>query len=284
MGAIIKKIDKGKLISKMTGLDKHSVYGWSGNGEKLSSLTANWFYNHDSKGKSYAEKSIKRWKANRGYPEARCVDCSGFFIWALRDLGAIGAKADYNADTIMGWCSNVSASNVQPGDFAFKIYNTEASAQKAGKHKGDAYHIGLIADVKNGKPVIYSAKGREYECPYVGEAGWNRYGRPNGLYTEEPISMGVAIRSALKKGVKGRKSEVEALQTALLAVGISVGRSGVDGSFGPDTKKAVEVFQARYPETGSLKKGKWVPDGSAGKKTVIKISSLAKGILYWAGN
>ncbi|MDU0344036.1 peptidoglycan-binding domain-containing protein [Bosea rubneri] len=36
------------------------------------------------------------------------------------------------------------------------------------------------------------------------------------------------------------------IQRAMIALGIPVGSAGADGKFGADTKRAVEVFQARY--------------------------------------
>lgn len=66
-----------------------------------------------------------------------------------------------------------------------------------------------------------------------------------------------------KLGDKG--SKVKELQNNLINLGFSVGKSGVDGSFGPDTEKGVMDFQRRY---------KLKIDGMAGPETLGKIQEL----------
>lgn len=76
------------------------------------------------------------------------------------------------------------------------------------------------------------------------------------------------------KGWSG--SEVIKLQKALVAAGYSVGSSGVDGSFGPDTDKAVRAFQAA--------KG-LDTDGIVGPKTQAALygSGTATSVLVTSG-
>ncbi len=69
--------------------------------------------------------------------------------------------------------------------------------------------------------------------------------------------------SVLKKGNKG--DEVKALQILLIGYGFSCGSSGVDGSFGPATQKAVKAYQTAK---------KLSVDGSVGTQTW---TSLLKG-------
>ena len=57
---------------------------------------------------------------------------------------------------------------------------------------------------------------------------------------------------------------VRKLQEGLVYVGISVGKSGVDGDFGNDTQKAVKTFQARYGLEA---------DGNAGPATQAKLKA-----------
>ena len=54
----------------------------------------------------------------------------------------------------------------------------------------------------------------------------------------QTVSIEVPV---LRRGM--RVDAVKALQTLLIGYGYSVGDSGVDGSFGPDTDNAVEAFQ-----------------------------------------
>ena len=69
----------------------------------------------------------------------------------------------------------------------------------------------------------------------------------------------------LKKGCKG--SDVKELQKTLNSKGYSVGKYGIDGSFGNDTKLAVKKFQ---------KANKLTADGIVGKNTAHKLGWLYK--------
>ena len=62
---------------------------------------------------------------------------------------------------------------------------------------------------------------------------------------------------SIRKGSRG--AQVEALQVLLVASGISCGKSGIDGSFGGDTEKAVKMYQAANNLTA---------DGIAGPQTM----------------
>lgn len=73
--------------------------------------------------------------------------------------------------------------------------------------------------------------------------------------------VNVAALPVLKKGSTG--IAVRRLQGLLLANGFSVGKAGIDGSFGPATDAAVRAFQTRHPDTGTNGK----PDGHVGPKT-----------------
>lgn len=63
------------------------------------------------------------------------------------------------------------------------------------------------------------------------------------------------------------KDKTKDLQTKLVKLGFSVGKSGVDGSYKADTVKAVKEFQKKY---------KLAIDGVAGPKTLNKINELVK--------
>lgn len=272
MAVILKKITPEELCNKILSLDPHSIYCWGGNGEKLTAVTESWIEKHETT-RANATIVISQWKKNKAYPEARLMDCSGLIVWALRELGVFSPTDDITANGLKGWCSQISKAQLQDGDFVFKVYQTEASAQKNGKHKGDAYHIGIYY-----KGHTYSSRGRKYNTPYKDETGWNWYGRPAKLYNAEPEAKGTPIKSALKKS-SSYKIENVALQTALIECGFSCGPKKNNGYFGKDTYGAVIEFQKRYPECGTNGK----PDGSAGKKTITKLSNMTKGILYWDG-
>lgn len=76
---------------------------------------------------------------------------------------------------------------------------------------------------------------------------------------EDTKTLTVTVE-VLKRGAKGER--VEALQALLTGYGYSCGSSGVDGSFGPATDKAVRAYQADH--------GLEV-DGSVGPKTWDKL-------------
>lgn len=78
---------------------------------------------------------------------------------------------------------------------------------------------------------------------------------------EEVCSVNIKV---LKKGAKG--DEVKALQILLIGYGYSCGSSGVDGSFGPATDKALRAYQKA--EGLSV-------DGSCGPKTWNKLLGLS---------
>ena len=65
----------------------------------------------------------------------------------------------------------------------------------------------------------------------------------------------------LKKGIKATIM-VKWLQQRLINLGYSIGKYGIDGSFGPDTKKAVKLYQ----KNNNLK-----IDGIVGKSTYKKL-------------
>lgn len=78
--------------------------------------------------------------------------------------------------------------------------------------------------------------------------------------SEEVVEVKVSV---LKKGATG--SQVEALQAILLGYGYDVGRTGIDGSFGPATDSAVRKYQSRNGLT---------TDGSVGPETWRKLLGL----------
>lgn len=82
------------------------------------------------------------------------------------------------------------------------------------------------------------------------------------LYYKEQYNL----TRLLKKGLKG--NDVKELQKKLSGIGYSIGRYGVDGSFGNDTLKAVKLFQ---------KNNKLKVDGIVGKDTAHELGWNYKG-------
>ena len=141
--------------------------------------------------------------------------------------------------------------------------------------KTSAAHTGLVVEVD--ESYVYTIEGNTSGesgvvengggvCNKRYSRGYHRiygYGRPKydpEHEKKEECDMKVSV---LKKGDKG--SQIKALQALLIGYGCSVGSSGVDGSFGPATDKAVRAYQKD--------KGLTV-DGSVGPKTWAKLLGI----------
>lgn len=80
-------------------------------------------------------------------------------------------------------------------------------------------------------------------------------------------SASTTSSAALRRGSTG--SAVKTMQSMLIACGYSCGKSGADGSFGPDTEKAVRAFQTAY---------KLEVDGIYGPNSKAKLTSVYNGL------
>lgn len=129
-----------------------------------------------------------------------------------------------------------------------------------GDCKGWPEHVGIVVEVTNGWIKVI-------EGNVVNKVGY-RMLAINGKYirgycvpdfaslaTEEVDTVTVEL-PVLKKGAK--RDEVKSLQAILIGFGYSCGSSGVDGSFGAATDKAVRAYQKAHGLT---------VDGSVGPKT-----------------
>lgn len=256
MAKIVKKIKINDFCSMLKAVDPHSCYCWGGQGEKLNSVSEKWIKNKETS-TANANRVIKMWNKNKGYDKAQFFDCSGFGVDALLKLGAI--SSDTTAEGLRQMCVEITKAELQKGDCVFKMSN------------GKATHIIYVVDENLTR---LSARGRDYNVPYVGEtvsASKVWYGRP-GWYEDEPVSKGYPVTRNLKKGMKG--ADVKAMQKALLKLGYNFGKYSADASYGSVTLKTVKQFQ---------KDQHIAVDGIAGKNTIGKLEKLTKGILYWAG-
>ena len=141
--------------------------------------------------------------------------------------------------------------------------------------KTSAAHTGLVVEVDDN--YVYTIEGNTSGASGVVDngggvcnkrysRGYHRiygYGRPK--YDEEPKNEeGFEVNmKTLKKGSKG--VQVKTLQALLIGYGYSVGNSGVDGSFGAATDKAVRAYQ---------KANGLSVDGSVGPKTWAKLLGI----------
>jgi hypothetical protein len=153
-------------------------------------------------------------------------DCSGLIIAYLlekkyidRDLTANGIYC-----TI---CDTIGEDELRAGDLVFKKYLASSKIYHAGIYMGDGSAV--------------HAKGRDYGVvrePLAG-AGWNRYGRLKAFANGK--SVPVLSRQLKRTSPSMRGDDVREAQQALIAKGFDP--KGVDGSYGPNTEKAVTAFQ-----------------------------------------
>lgn len=128
-----------------------------------------------------------------------------------------------------------------------------------GDNTGNPDHVGVAVSVSNGKiKVIEGNKSKAVGYRELAVNGRYIRGFVAPKFASKATSSedttvsnsntsskgGVKVElSILKQGSKGE--QVKALQALLVGYGYSIGASGVDGSFGPATLKAVKEFQTK---------------------------------------
>ena len=247
-----------------------SIYVWGAQGQGGGVISENWIRRMETSGRN-ADRAIVLWKRRKAEEKTalRAFDCSGLIMYFFQNLKGI-LKSDTTAHGLKGMCSQISQSQLLPGDFAFRVYTS-------GANKGRVYHVGVVVDAE--KNVI-EAKGRDdgvVKRPLNAEAGyWNAFGRPaflkaeieGGAPTPQPAPVGWELSRVLKRTSSIMKGEdVRAVQRALIARGYSCGASGADGQFGAGTESAVKAFQ---------KANGLAADGIVGQNTCEKLGGIWK--------
>lgn len=154
-----------------------------------------------------------------------------FFDWdnkkEERPLDHVGICVGFNNDTLQITYVNGN------GDSSYYVTKEEINVNAKGKdgHNLVAYWMRYVGDEETEKPE----EKPEYK----------------GIY--------IPVRE-LYKGMSG--GDVKSLQRLLFADGYSVGKSGDDGDFGPDTEKAVKNYQKDHGLD---------PDGIAGEITLTEL-------------
>lgn len=191
----------------------------------------------------------------------RGEDCSGLVVKFLMDNSII--KYDMTADDIYEECEPISFSDLQPGDFVFKV------GKKKVNNKEVSYmsHIGSYI----GDGLVIEAKGRKYGVvtTELSNTNWAYAGRPPFWESDTPVIKRKLKYTEGKPLMKGE--DVRAVQQRLVALGYSVGKSGIDGEYGQNTSNAVTDFQADY------KVDKPRTFGVVGKTTALALG------LEWGG-
>ena len=256
----MKYIDFKKYLLEQ--VSNGSIYLWGGQGEELSKLTDTYIKNKETS-TSNANRVIKLRDSRKAkYPNLHAYDCSGLIVNLLLKEKEI--TFDMTANGIMNKCKSIKKTELQNGDFVFRVSS------------GKAYHIGYVVDGK-----IIHAKGRDYgvvkeDINANGSIYWNAYGRSPWV---EPEIDDKAIVKELQKalndayncgletdGIMGAKTE-KAISEHMPAIkadpyvkfiqkmcGITV-----DGVFDSYTLEAVKDYQKAHGLT---------VDGQAGIKTI----------------
>lgn len=177
-----------------------------------------------------------------------CVNLIKALLWgwsgdASKNYGGATYRSnnvpDINDSQMIKVCSGVSAdfSNIQVGEVVWMeghigIYIGNGLAVEATPSWKDGVQITAVHNI--GKKTGYNGRfwTKHGKLPYV------TYESTKESKEESTVNIELNV---LKKGAKGE--QVKALQALLIGYGHSCGSSGVDGSFGSATDKAVRAFQ-----------------------------------------
>ena len=217
-----------------------SIYVWGGQGEDIALLS-------DEKIKAMetsltnAKRAIALRNKRAGIAGAKAFDCSGLGMYFFDNLK--GLYRDMTADSMMRMSQRISKDDIRPGDMVFKVYTS-----------GKAYHMGYVS--RDNK--IIEAKGRDDGVIKrdVSAGRWEVFAR-FPAFDKFPADRLLKAQSPTMKG-----EDVKKVQAALKEKGYDIGASGIDGSYGPATQRAVMAFQ---------KANGLAADGIVGEKTREKL-------------
>ena len=235
------------------------IMGSYGQKPKDWAKSAWWFTQYEG---SQREKALY-WRENAPL----VMDCNGLAEGGYqKETGVnINARARNNYSS---WCNpkgtgKIPAAQRVPGAAVFIHNGTYVS------------HVGFLwKPVVNGKPEgdwwVIEARGVLYGvvATKLNARGWNRWGLMTRYFDYSDVGQNDGQESEfghreLTYGDTG--TDVKALQEALISLGYSCGKWGVDGEFGKATKSAVIAFQTA---------NNLIADGIVGEKTPSAINAL----------
>ncbi len=152
------------------------TYAWSGNGERVESISSAeaWIRRRDTNGDP--ERSIRhlRTQLAAGVTDIRLWDCSGLISRWLQDHGFATSKR--NCDHLAAMCRPISRAELVPFDLVFRAKRLSSGAL-------DYYHVGVYI----GSGRVIEAKGRDdgvvlRGIDASGSGYWTDFGRLTCLY------------------------------------------------------------------------------------------------------
>lgn len=191
-----------------------------------------------------------------GKERTRCFDCRGFTDWVLKqygfDLQGEGATSQWN--TSANWCAKGNVSDGIPQGMIVCLFYEKACDPKTMSHTG-LYYNGETCECSNGVQHFdkINKKWTKWAVAKCFEKEYNAWCNSSG----KPANSETVYLPVLKKGDKGEK--VKELQNILLRLGYSLPKYGADGSFGKETKTAVEQLQRDWgiPVSGIVDEQTW---------------------------
>lgn len=162
-----------------------------------------------------------------GNQNVRQYDCRGFTRWCAAQVGVtiVGAGATSQWNTESNWAAKGTI-DTMPQNQLVCLFVRKGSTME---HTG----WGLNNEtVECGSGVQHFTKRNKK---------WTHWAVPRGLEGDTPLPV---YKETIKKGSKG--GLVRELQESLLNLGYQLPKYGADGSFGNETKAAVEQFQSDH--------------------------------------
>ena len=193
-----------------------------------------------------------KWYPNK--ERTRCFDCRGFCDWILKqfdfDLKGEGATSQWNTEA--NWCVKSDDMSAIPQGVLVNVFIYDKT-KKNMKHTG-LYYNGDTAECSNNVQITSPMKKNRWTHWAVAKCFESEYrnNAENAPIQPPADESGATDKIVLKKGDKGEK--VREMQEKLLALGYKLPRYGADGSYGNETKSAVEQFQRDWgiPVTGIM--------------------------------
>lgn len=214
-----------------------AIYVWGAQGQFVTGETQIKSMENST---TNANRAIALWKKRlaAGFKNIRMYDCSGLCMYWLQNIKKI-YSTDKSANSLYGACEKITKANLKKGDWVFRGTVLRKT------------HIGYVVD--DALNVIES-KGRDdgvvkRSLNASGSTYWSYFGRPKVFKAE--IESGIVNEGdiMIKRGDKG--NVVKAWQSALIKVGFSLPKYGIDGDFGAETETATKAFQSKNGLTQS---------------------------------